>query len=192
MSSVNYYETHREITHMFALCAVQFAIHSTAKNTWSVDLYIPDEAGYDQHIGHISYMLSSTDDTSFVMPTEIVTRSATQIEANTGHILSLSVSPQHQGNGYASMLLMSAICHIKVNIPSVKYITTDDVSDFSRSTRKNIYSRFRFVSIDLVGADSTDESRYTMCGPEKQLNTETEAWIKAVPAIMGELRDHTV
>ena len=188
MSSVNYYETHREITHMFALCAVQFAIHSTAKNTWSVDLSIPDEAGYFQHIGHISYMLSSTDDTSFVMPTEIVTRSATQIEANPGHILSLSVSPQHQGNGYASMLLMSAICHIKVNLPAVKYITTDDVSDFSRSTRKNIYSRFRFVSIDLVGADSTDESRYTMRGPEKQLNTETEAWIKAVPAIMGEFR----
>ena len=195
MATIDYYQTHRNIVHMFASCAIQFAIHTTAKNTWCVDLKAIDETGCVQYVGHISYILSTNsttdDNTSFVMPYEIVTRSSKQIEANTGHILSLSVSAGFQGNGYASMLLLSAICHIKVNIPTVKYVTVDDVTDFSRSNRGNIYSRFRFVSIDLVAPDRADESRYTMCGPEKQLNMDTEAWNKAVPAIMSELRNKT-
>jgi len=195
MASIDYYQIHRNITSMFARCAIQFTINTTAKNTWGVDLTTIDETGCIQYVGHISYILSTNsttdDNTSFVMPYEIVTRSSKQIEANTGHILSLSISSGFQGNGYASMLLLSAICHIKVNIPTVKYVTVDDVTDFSRSNRGNIYSRFRFVSIDLVAPDRSDESRYTMCGPEKQLNTETEAWIKAVPAIMRELLNKT-
>lgn len=92
---------------------------------------------------------------------------ATLVEVPVFNVSWLSTNKQYEGQQLGSLLLMYALCDLKIHNPNVNYAILDDDTDKSRSM-KNIYNKLGFSFRDFVCLGDK-KGEVEMSGPEKQV-----------------------
>jgi GNAT superfamily N-acetyltransferase len=86
----------------------------------------------------------------------------------------LDTDEGYQGKGYASLLLIYALCYLKLNNPDVNYSILDDDSGRSESLIGNIYNSLGYVFQGNIALDITNSKKIILSGPERQLMLDTQ------------------
>lgn len=124
----------------------------------------------NNHAGKVEALVGT-----FYLPAG-VTRNLRTItnEEESIHISWVTVSSSQRGRGLGLLLLMYAICFIKVQYPHIQYSNLDDDSDRNTSMNRNIYDRLRFGLTGMTRMIMTKDEQETkhdqlvlLGGPEK-------------------------
>ena len=83
----------------------------------------------------------------------------------------LDTEEEYKGKGYASLLLIYALCYLKLRFPHVNYSVLDDDSDRSTFKEGNIYNSLGYFFQDPPDDTNEDNpNEFIIKGPEKQLD----------------------
>lgn len=85
------------------------------------------------------------------------------------HITWLSTENEYRGQNLALLLMIYSICYLKLQFPSINYVTLDDDSDRNSYIGRNIYDSLGFSFRDTIEIDMAKPKRIKLSGPEKQL-----------------------
>lgn len=81
----------------------------------------------------------------------------------------LSTESEYRGQNLALLIMIYGICYLKLQFPSINYVTLDDDSDRNSYIGKNIYDSLGFSFRDTIEMDIEKPKRLKLSGPEKQL-----------------------
>jgi GNAT superfamily N-acetyltransferase len=92
----------------------------------------------------------------------------------------LDTEEEYQGKGYASLLLIYALCYLKLRFPHVNYSVLDDDSDRSTFKEGNIYNSLGYFFQDPPDDTNEDNpNEFIIKGPEKQLDLDTQTNVES-------------
>lgn len=92
----------------------------------------------------------------------------------------LDTDEGYQGKGYASLLLIYALCYLKLRFPHVNYSVLDDDSDRSTFKEGNIYNSLGYFFQDPPDDTNEDNpNEFIISGPEKQLDLDTQTNVES-------------
>ncbi len=96
---------------------------------------------------------------------------ATLVNVDVFNVSWLNTHKKYEGQQLGTLLLIYALCNLKMTYPNVNYAVLDDDTDKSRRMR-NIYNKLGFSFRDFVCLG--DKGEIVMSGPEKQLELNDE------------------
>ena len=85
------------------------------------------------------------------------------------HIEEVHTNPQHQGIGWATILMIYAMCYVKMKKPTINIFTLDDCSIKNNYIMRNIYNKLGFVFQSLILIDPKNSSKLNFTYQQKQL-----------------------
>jgi hypothetical protein len=92
---------------------------------------------------------------------------------NSMNINAIYTAESHRNQGFATLLIIYAITHIKNITPKIKSVTLDDMSDKSCWMENNIFNQLGFQFIEPPSQqDPMDTNEWMLKGPEKILQID--------------------
>jgi len=85
----------------------------------------------------------------------------------------LGTDKEYQGMGLGILLLIYALCYLKLNNPDVNYSILDDDSGRNESLIGNIYNSLGYVFQGNIALDIANSKKIILSGPERQLMLDT-------------------
>jgi len=85
------------------------------------------------------------------------------------HIEEVHTNPQHQGIGWATILMIYAMCYVKMKKPTINIFTLDDCSIKNNYIMRNIYNKLGFVFQSLILIDPKHSSKLNFTYQQKLL-----------------------
>ena len=102
----------------------------------------------------------------------------------------LGTNKEYQGLGFGILLLIYALCYLKLHNPDINYSILDDDSDRNQYLIGNIYTSLGYVFQDTIALDPANPNKIIISSPDRQLmldNPENmQEFLKRVNGILDE------
>jgi len=85
----------------------------------------------------------------------------------------LGTNEEYQGLGLGILLLIYALCYLKLHNPHINYSILDDDSDRSQNLIGNIYTSLGYVFQDTIALDMSKANKIIISAPDRQLMLDT-------------------
>lgn len=115
------------------------------------------------------------------------TRSSKPVDVDVINVSWLNTDKKYTGGKLGMLILIYALCDLKVGNPNIEYATLDDDSDQSTSITRNMYTKIGFSFRDGV---SIGNNALEISGPEKQLKLNNE-FIRRVTRLLSQIGTKT-
>ena len=101
----------------------------------------------------------------------------------------LGTDKEYQGVGLGILLLIYALCYLKLHNPDVNYSILDDDSGRSESLIGNIYNSLGYVFQGNIALDMANSKKIILSGPERQLMLDNPEKVQEFLTRVNEMLD---